>query len=96
MKVIYTCLACLIFFNIFGIIFCFATHKVWYNPISLAESSLAGYFFIIFIGAPICLGILLNVLKIQNYKMIDYLKIYFTPKIPLNQNGSAIEIEKER
>lgn len=93
MKILYTCLGCLAIFNIFGILFCIMTGKIWYNPLMLAQTSATGYFYIVFIMLPIGIGIALNTLKVQNYKLIDYLKIYFTPKIPLDQNGKKLKID---
>ena len=90
LKVIYTSLGCLVIFSIFGLLFCWITGTFWYNPINIAKGSQVGYFYIIFIGIPISIGIALNTLKIQNYKLIDYLKIYFTPKIPLNQKKKKL------
>lgn len=87
-----TCGILLALFNIFGVIYCLISGTFWYNPINIALSSYAGYFYIIFIFIPIGIGVMLNSYKIQNYKAIDYLKIYFKPKTPLNQDGKKIKL----
>lgn len=87
-----TCGVLLAIFSVFGIAFCIITDTFWYNPIAFANNSLAGYFYIFFIFLPIGIGVMLNSCKIQNYKAIDYLKMYFTPKIPINQNGKKITL----
>jgi len=81
-------------FSIFGFLVCALTNKLWYNPIYFIETSFTGWFYLIFVGGPIGLGIALNKVKVQNYKLIDYLKIYFSPKIPLDQNGKKFKIHK--
>lgn len=87
-----TCAIFLAIFSVFGVAFCLITGTFWYNPISIAESSSAGYFYMVFIFTPIGIGIMLNSCKIQNYKAVDYLKIYFIPRIPLNQDGKRIKL----
>ena len=81
-------------FTVFGLIFCAITKTFWYNPVNLAKSSKVGYFYLIFIILPIVLGMFLNSYKIQNYKLIDFIKIYFIPKIPLNQDGRRVKLDK--
>ena len=81
-------------FTVIGVIFCFITGTLWYNPANLIENSDTGYFYIIFIGFPIGIGVCLNTVKIQNYKLIEYLSIYFTPKIPRDENGKRISISR--
>ena len=88
-----TCGIFLAIFSVFGIAFCLFTGTFWYNPISMAQSSAAGYFYIVFVFTPIGIGIMLNACKVQNYKAIDYLKMYFKPKAPLDHNGKKIKIE---
>lgn len=84
---------CLFIFTIFGLIFCAATKTLWYNPITIAESSAAGYFYIVFVGAPLGLAGFLNGYKIQNYRAIDFIKIYFMPKTPVDQDNKKIRIK---
>ena len=93
-NVISTSAAMLSIFSIFGLTFCALTHKFWYNPIYIAYGPEIGYFYLIFVFIPIGLGILLNKFKIQNYTALDYLKIYFYPKIPLRQDGKKLKMEK--
>jgi hypothetical protein len=83
-------------FTVIGLIFCKVTDTLWYNPLLFAtgNSSAVGYFLLIFIGAPIGLGMFLNSYKIQNYKAIDYLKLYFVPKTPINARGRKKRIEQ--
>lgn len=92
-KTIQTSGVFLFIFGIFGLLFCMITGTFWYNPLSLAGSSSAGYFYIIFVFAPVVLGVTVNTVKVQNYKLIDYLKIYFTPKIPVDQDGKKIKVQ---
>lgn len=87
-----TCLFILAIFSVFGIAFCLITGTFWYNPISFANNSSAGYFYMFFVFLPIFIGIMLNSCKIQNYKAIDYLKMYFIPKIPIDQDGKRIKL----
>lgn len=79
-------------FGVFGIIFCIITKMNWYSPFSIAKSSLVGYFYLVFVFAPIGIGITLNSYKIQGYKSIDFLIMYFSPKKALNQNGKIIKL----
>ena len=79
-------------FAIFGVAFCVITHTNWYSPFAIARSSSVGYFYIIFIFTPIGLGITLNSYKIQGYKAIDFLAMYFMPKKSLDQNGKIIKL----
>lgn len=81
-------------FGIFGLLFCWLTGTFWYNPLTLATTSKAGYFYLVFVFTPISIGIFVNSVKFQNYKLIDFLKIYFTPKIALNQDGKKVKIDK--
>lgn len=92
-KVIYTSLVVGAFLNIFGILICIITKTIWYNPIHFTEGTTVGYFYMVFIFGPMAIGIALNTLKIQNYKLVDYLLIYFSPKIPLNQNGKRLRLK---
>lgn len=85
--------AFLAIFSVFGLLFCLITGTFWYNPISLAKSSASGYFYLVFIIAPISLGVFTNTFKVQNYKLIDYLKIYFMPKHPIDHDGKRVKIE---
>ena len=91
-----TCGILLAIFSILGLIFCALTKKLWYNPLLFlgADSNKTSYFYIFFIALPVVLGFFLHSYKIQNYKLIDYIKIYFTPKISLDQNGKRIKLDK--
>lgn len=88
-----TCGIFLAIFSVFGIAYCIISGTFWYNPITIAESSAAGYFYIVFVFTPIGIGVMLNSCKVQNYKAIDYLKIYFKPRIPLDQNGKRVKLD---
>lgn len=92
METIKTCGACLAVFTVFGLIFCGITGTLWYSPLQLASGSAAGYFYMIFVLLPIIIGVGLNMYKIQNYKAIDYLKLYIQPKIPLDQHGKQVKL----
>lgn len=91
-RIIYTCVACIGIFTIPGLIICKITNNLWYNPINLISSTFAMYFYSIFIFLPIAIGIALNNIKIQNCRLLDYLKMYFTPKIQIDQNGKKLNI----
>lgn len=91
-KTIYTCLVLIAIFFLPGIIVCNLTGNFWYNPLTIMQTSNAAYFWMIFIAGPIALGVFINNYKIQNYKIIDYLKMYFTPKAPLDIRGKKIKI----
>ena len=93
-RTVKTCTAMLFLFALVGVPFCLISGTFWYNPIHILEGTSAGYFYFVFIFAPIGLGIALNSTKIQNYKAIDYLKIYFAPKAPLNQEGKKIKTDE--
>ena len=80
-------------FTVPGLLFCMMTNKFWYNPINMAEGSAVGYFYLVFVILPICIGIFLNSYKIQNYRVIDYIKLYIQPKKPLNQYGKVVKLE---
>lgn len=92
MDTIKVCGVMLTIFTIFGLIFCAITGTFWYNPIEMANSSAAGYFWMGFVGAPIAIGAALNTCKIQNYTISDYIKLYFQPKTPLDQNGRKLRV----
>lgn len=93
-KTIQTCGIVLGIFSIFGLVFCGITGTFWYNPIGLASGTGTGYFYLVFVLAPIAIGVILNQAKIQNYKLVDYLRIYFTPKVALDQDGKKIKLTK--
>lgn len=80
-------------FSIPGLIFCKITGKLWYNPLLFTENGAVGYFYLFFVGLPIAISIALFNVKIQSYRLLDYLKIYFSPKVPLNQFGKPIKTE---
>lgn len=81
-------------FNLIGLIFCNITGTFWYNPFLFIERpNETGYFYIFAFALPIIAGFTLNQKKIQGYKAWDYLKMYFMPKVPVNQNGERITIE---
>lgn len=82
----------LLIFGVFGIIFCLITGTNWYNPIAITKGSQVGYFYVVFVFAPIGIGMALNTMKIQNYRAIDYLKMYFMPKPVLDQNGKKVKL----
>lgn len=91
------CGACLAVFTILGLIFCSVTGTMWYNPINLTTgSSAASWFYMIFVGIPIGLGIFLTTYKIQNYRVIDFIKLYLQPKTPLDSNGKKVVIQGYR
>ena len=92
MDTIKVCAVLLAIFSVFGLLFCLITGTFWYNPINLASSSSVGYFWMIFVICPIALGATLNTCKIQNYTISEYIKLYFQPKTPLDQNGKKIKI----
>lgn len=92
LNTVYTCLALLAIFAIFGVAYCVATDTFWYNPINIVKTSSAGYFYLIFIFTPIGIGVFLNSFKVENYTALDYLKIYFTPRVPLDQNGKRVKL----
>ena len=78
--------------TLLGLLFCAFTGTMWYNPVHFVENSNSGYFFIVFVGVPIAIGIALNSYKIQNYRAVDYLKLYLQPKQPLNQDGKRVKL----
>ena len=84
------CGVLLFIFNFLGILFCVTTGWWLYNPLTITQATL--WFYLIVIGIPIGLGIWLNTAKIQNYKIIEYLIIYFKPKKPVDHNGKIIKI----
>lgn len=92
-STIQSCLIFLAIFTIFGLIFCAVTGTLWYNPLLFVRGPQVAYFYLIFIGTPLALGIGLNSYKIQEYRATDYIKIYCTPKKPLNQHGRRIKIQ---
>jgi hypothetical protein len=80
-------------FTVLGLLFCLITGKMWYSPLNLANSSSVGYFYLVFVILPVAIGIGLNSYKIQNYRAIDYIKLYIQPKKPLNQHGKVVKLE---
>lgn len=92
MGTLQTCGVLLCIFSVFGLLFCAATDTFWYSPLNLLSSKGAMYFYSVFIIAPIALGFYLNSAKIQGYKMLDFLKMYFTPKTPINHHGKTVKI----
>lgn len=86
------CGVLLIFSNILGILFCKITNWWLYNPLNVTQATM--WFYTIVFGVPIGLGFWLNTAKIQGYKIIEYLIIYFKPKYPINHNGKRIKIRK--
>ena len=81
-------------FNAIGFLYCNLTGTFWYNPFLFLESpNETGYFYIFVFVLPTIIGFALNQKKIQGYKAWDYLKMYFMPKIPVNQNGERVTIE---
>lgn len=94
MSTLKTCGILLAIFSVFGIIFCIVTDTIWYSPLNFSKGSAAGYFYMVFVVTPIAIGVALNSTKIQNYKAIDYLKLYFKPKKPINQNGEKVVLTK--
>lgn len=66
---------------------------MWYNPLMMAEGSAAGYFYMVFVGAPIGLGMFLVLYKVQNYRVIDFIKLYLQPKHPCDANGRRVRIQ---
>lgn len=91
-NTIYTSIAMLILFSIPGLIICKITGTFWYNPLLIASNPNVGYFYVFFIGMPIALATALNTCKIQNYKIIDYLKMYIAPKHMIDHNGKRVNI----
>ena len=79
-------------FTVPGLIFCMVTRKFWYNPINIAEGSAVGYFYLVFIFLPIVIGVFLNSYRVQNYRLIDYIKLYLQPKKPINQHGRHVKL----
>ena len=84
----------LLIFAIPGLLICKITGILWYNPIYFVKGAQTGYFYLFFVGGPIGCTIALNTLKVQNYKLIDFLKIYFTPKIPRDEKGKKLKIHQ--
>lgn len=78
-------------FTIFGILFCSITGKFWYNPKYIIESSSVGYFYTFFVLIPISIGVMLDMYKIQNYRALDYIKLYIQPRTPLDHNGRKVK-----
>lgn len=93
MDLVYTAAAMLAVFTIPGAIFCLITHTFWYNPIHILDGSSVGYFWMIFVFLPIVIAVMLQTIKIQNYKLITYLKMKLSPKKPLDQSGKKIKIK---
>lgn len=91
-KTIASCAFCLVFFNIFGLIVCAISGKFLYNPALFVENEYIGYFWAIFIFLPIAIGAALNSLKVQNYLLWDYIKIYLKPKSTIDQNGKRVKL----
>lgn len=93
-STIYMSLAMLLLFALPGMLVCKITGKFWYNPLNIISESATGWFYLFFVALPIGIGIALNTWKIQNYKVIDYLKMYFTPKHMIDHNGKRVTVEK--
>ncbi len=92
-NTIYTCVALVLVFFLPGLLVCKLTGTFWYNPLMIISTSSAGYFWLVFIFAPIALGVSLNSVKIQIYKMIDYIKMYLSPKQPIDHNGKRVTLD---
>lgn len=83
-------------FTVFGLIFCWVTGTFWYSPLALAHGTSAGYFYLAFVFAPIGLGVGMSNWKIQNYRAIIYLKMYFSPKKAINHDNKKVKIHGYR
>lgn len=81
----------ILIFLIPGLIFCKITGTLWYNPLLIIQGSQSLYFLLIFLGAPIGIALLLLNYRIQNLLLINYLKIYFQPKVPKNVFGKNVK-----
>jgi hypothetical protein len=92
MGMIKTAGGVLAIFTVLGLLFCAMTGKFWYNPLNLANGTAMGYFYMVFVFLPIGLGVGLNSYKIQNYRALDYLKLYLQPKKPVDQHGRVIKL----
>lgn len=92
LKMIKTIGGVLAIFTVLGLLFCLLTDNFWYNPINFANGTSVGYFYIVFVFLPIAIGIGLNSYKIQNYRAIDYFKLYIQPKRPIDQHGKRVKL----
>lgn len=84
------CGVLVLIFNIFGILFCSITNWWLYNPLTFSQATM--WFYSIVFLLPCALGVWLNTAKIQNYRIIEYLIIYFKPKNPIDHNGKKVKI----
>ena len=93
MSVIRTIFGALAVFNFFGILLCLITGNFYYSPKFLIDGSSSGkYFYMFFIFLPIGIGVFLDSYKIQNYRAVDYLKLYLQPKFPIDHNNKRIKL----
>lgn len=83
---------CLAVFALPGILICALTHTIWYNPLTFVSSSAGGYFLLVFVCLPVALGAFLNSYKVQGYRLVDYIKLYLEPKIPIDHSGKRVKI----
>lgn len=93
-KTIYTCIIMVAIFALPGLLLCKLTGTFWYNPILFVDNTTVGYFYMGFVVLPICIGVVLNNYKVQNYKLLDFLKMYILPKPIVNHEGKIVKLEK--
>lgn len=91
-KTLYTMATLLLIFTIFGVATCFGFETNFYSPFRfMTNAKSTAIFYIIFVITPIGLGQWLNSYKVQNYKLVDYLKIIMIPKVPKNSDGKILK-----
>jgi len=84
---------CFAVFNVVGVLICVFTGEFLYNPIkSATDFSLT--FPMVFLVGPFALAAALNSLKVQNYKLVEFLMIYFKPKYTYDHNGRVVRFSK--
>lgn len=90
MDVIKYCCLALGLFSIPGLAICAATGTFLYNPFG-GNSSASGVFFFFFVLTPIVIGVSLNTYKVQNYRLVDFIKLYLQPKTPVDIHGRRVK-----
>lgn len=81
-------------FNLFGIIFCAATGKLYYFMLN-DFSTMANFYIITFVIPLIIAGYLCNA-KLYGYPAIEYFIMVIKKKIAIDNNGNKIKISAIR
>ena len=84
---------CLAIFNFIGIMICLIFGQFFYFPFDIYFNFNPTFLFL-FIGIPMGLACALQYIRIQSYRLVEYLIAYFKPKTVINQQGIKIKLIK--